>query len=159
VSIGDLSIFWDLLWFLSWDSWSYCHTGLSLIWLELRLGRLPECTRDLRGKRPPGLKGRDFRWNASREREVIEPTFSRKIGHQVRDKGDIPQSHLWPIIASFWNNYRDGNEEESKGKEGPVTGQKWDPAQGDIPRPDTITETIEHSQKGIYWLGEMDRSW
>jgi hypothetical protein len=27
-------------------------------------------------------------------------------------------------------------------------GPKWDPAQGEVPRPDTITEAIEHLQKG-----------
>ena len=37
---------------------------------------------------------------------------------------------------------------EAWGKEGPVTGSKWDPDQGDVPRPDTITEAMEHSQKG-----------
>jgi hypothetical protein len=31
-----------------------------------------------------------------------------------------------------------------------VTGPKWDPDQGEDPRPDTITEAVEHSQKGIY---------
>jgi hypothetical protein len=36
------------------------------------------------------------------------------------------------------------------GKVGPAIGPKWDPAQGEVPRPDTITEAIEHSQKGIY---------
>jgi hypothetical protein len=30
----------------------------------------------------------------SRESELIEPTFSRKTGHQVRDEVAIPQSHL-----------------------------------------------------------------
>jgi hypothetical protein len=30
----------------------------------------------------------------SRKREFIEPTFSRKTGHQVRDGVAIPQSHL-----------------------------------------------------------------
>ena len=30
----------------------------------------------------------------SREREFIEPTFSRKTGHQVRGGVVIPQSHL-----------------------------------------------------------------
>ena len=34
MSIGDLSILWDL-WFLSWGTWSYCYTGLSLVWLKL----------------------------------------------------------------------------------------------------------------------------
>ena len=33
-------------------------------------------------------------------------------------------------------------------KKGTVTGPKWDPAQGDAPKPDTITEAMEHSQKG-----------
>ena len=37
---------------------------------------------------------------------------------------------------------------EAWGKEGPATGPKWDPAQGEVPRPDTITEAMEHSQKG-----------
>jgi hypothetical protein len=30
----------------------------------------------------------------NRERELIEPTSSRKTGHQVRDRFPIPQSHL-----------------------------------------------------------------
>ncbi|KRY62166.1 hypothetical protein T4D_10807 [Trichinella pseudospiralis] len=30
----------------------------------------------------------------SRERELIEPTSSRKTGHQVRDGVAIPQSHF-----------------------------------------------------------------
>ena len=30
----------------------------------------------------------------------------------------------------------------------PGTGPKWDPAQGEVLRPDTITEAIEPSQKG-----------
>ena len=30
----------------------------------------------------------------SRERELVEPTFSRKAGHQMRDGVAIPQSHL-----------------------------------------------------------------
>jgi hypothetical protein len=36
-----------------------------------------------------------------RKRELIEPTSSRKTGHQVRDDGfAIPQSHLGPITVS-----------------------------------------------------------
>ena len=31
-----------------------------------------------------------------------------------------------------------------------MTGPKWDSAQGETPRPDTITEAMVHSQKGIY---------
>jgi hypothetical protein len=37
-----------------------------------------------------------------------------------------------------------------RGKEGPATGPKWDPAQGEVPRPDTITEAMKRSQKEIY---------
>jgi hypothetical protein len=40
--------------------------------------------------------------------------------------------------------------EKSPGKEGPVTGPKWDPGQGVFPRPDTITEAMECSQKVTY---------
>jgi hypothetical protein len=29
-------------------------------------------------------------------------------------------------------------------------GTKWDPAQGEVLRPDTITEAMEYSQKGTY---------
>jgi hypothetical protein len=52
----------------------------------------------------------------SRERELIEPTSSRKIGHQVRDGVGTPHSHIWPIIVTVWKNYRDGNGEEPKEK-------------------------------------------
>ena len=31
-----------------------------------------------------------------------------------------------------------------------MTGPQWDPAQGEAPRSDTITEAIECSQKGTY---------
>jgi hypothetical protein len=40
--------------------------------------------------------------------------------------------------------------ERSLSKKGPATGLKWDPAQGEVPMPDTITEAMEHSQKGIH---------
>jgi hypothetical protein len=32
-----------------------------------------------------------------------------------------------------------------------VTGPKWDPAQGEVPRSDTITEAMERLQKGTYY--------
>ena len=35
-------------------------------------------------------------------------------------------------------------------KEGPATGPKWNPGQGEVPWPDIITETMEDSQKGTY---------
>jgi hypothetical protein len=40
--------------------------------------------------------------------------------------------------------------EKSLRKEGPGTGPKWDPVQGEVPRPETITEAMECSQKGTY---------
>jgi hypothetical protein len=46
-------------------------------------------------------------------------------------------------------NYR-MEMERSLRKEGPATGPKWVPAQGEVPRPNTITEAIEDSQKWIY---------
>jgi hypothetical protein len=52
----------------------------------------------------------------SREREFIEPTSSRKTGHQVRDGVAIPQLHLWPIIVPVWKNYRGGNGKEPEKK-------------------------------------------
>jgi hypothetical protein len=36
------------------------------------------------------------------------------------------------------------------GKESSVTSPKWDPPYGEVPRSDTITEAMEHSQKGTY---------
>ena len=32
--MGDLSIFWGLLWFLSSETWSSCHIDLSLVWFH-----------------------------------------------------------------------------------------------------------------------------
>jgi hypothetical protein len=31
----------------------------------------------------------------------------------------------------------------------------WDPAQGEVPRPDTTTEAVESSQKGIYYYSPL----
>jgi hypothetical protein len=38
--------------------------------------------------------------------------------------------------------------ERSLRKRIPETGPKWIPAQEEVPRPDTITEAMERSQKG-----------
>ena len=42
-------------------------------------------------------------------------------------------------------------EENIFTKEGPATGPEWDPAQGEVPRHDTITEAMELTQKKIYY--------
>ena len=52
----------------------------------------------------------------SREREFMEPTSSRKTGHQMRDGVAIPQSKLSSINVPVRKNYRDGKGEESEGK-------------------------------------------
>jgi hypothetical protein len=49
----------------------------------------------LGGEKLPELKERDLNeMPNSRERELIEPTSSRKTRHQVRDGLAIPKSHL-----------------------------------------------------------------
>jgi hypothetical protein len=86
----------------------------------------------------------------STEMELIEPTSRRKSWHQVRDEVAIPQSQLWPIIDSVWKNYRDGNGEEPEEKK--VQRQAQSGIQlkggGGGARPDTVTETMQCSQKG-----------
>jgi hypothetical protein len=59
----------------------------------------------------------------------------------------IPLSQLRPIIVPILKNYRDGNGEEPEQKKVQQHAQR-DPAQGEVSRPDTITEAMEHSQKG-----------
>ena len=55
----------------------------------------PECTRDLGAQRLSGLKGRTLdEMPYSKERELIEPTSSRKTECEVRDGVAIPQSDL-----------------------------------------------------------------
>jgi hypothetical protein len=71
------------------------------------------------------------------ERELVEPTFSIKWGmglpsHSQNSCLKELQGWKWRIA---W------------GKEGPATSPKWDPAQGEAPRPETIMEAImEHSE-------------
>jgi hypothetical protein len=60
-------------------------------------GNRPECTRALGGgvrDSQESKGGTLVEMPYSREREFIEPTSSRKTGHQVRDGPAIPQSHL-----------------------------------------------------------------
>jgi hypothetical protein len=52
----------------------------------------------------------------SGERELIEPTSSRKKEDQVRDGVVIPQSKFWPIIVPIWKNCRDANGKEPEEK-------------------------------------------
>ena len=46
-------------------------------------------------------------------------------------------------------NYRDLNREETDKKEGSATGPKWNSAQGEVARPDTVTEAMDHSKRDL----------
>jgi hypothetical protein len=71
------------------------------------------------------------------ERELVEPTSSRKTGHQVRD--GLPSHSQNPDLQFFLSKRTARMQmERSLRKEGP----------GEAPRPDTVTEAREHSQKG-----------
>jgi hypothetical protein len=72
-----------------------------------------ECTGELGGEKLSGLKGKG---PYSGKRELVEPTFSRKAGHQMKDGVAIPQSKLWSIIVSVWKNGRHGNGDEPEEK-------------------------------------------
>jgi hypothetical protein len=50
------------------------------------------------------------------ERELVEPTSSRKTEHHMRNGIATPQSKLWPIIFLVQMNCRDRNGEEPKKK-------------------------------------------
>ena len=61
--------------------------------------------RDLGSERLLGLKGGTLEdMHDSRERELTEPTSSRKKEHQVSDWVAIPQSQLSPIIVPVGKN-------------------------------------------------------
>jgi hypothetical protein len=84
-----------------------------------------------------------------KEGELIEPISSTKTPQASRQGGNCH-----PTVTTLIHNcscLKDLEEWKwrgARGKEGPVTSPKWDPTQGEVPRPDTITEAIEHSQKG-----------
>jgi hypothetical protein len=62
---------------------------------NMMLGEPPEYTRDWEMRDPQDAKEGTLNGMAnSRERELIDPTSSRKTGHQVRDGVAITQSHL-----------------------------------------------------------------
>ena len=87
----------------------------------------------------------------SRETEIIEPISSKKTGHQVREGVAIPQLKLCLTHnCSCINELQGWKWRGAWGKKGPTTGPKWDIAQWEFARPDTITEAMECSQKGMY---------
>lgn len=92
-----------------------------------------ECIRDLGGEKLSGLKlGELDEMPYSGERELVEPTSSRKAGHQVRDEVAISQSKTQTISLPVWKNCKDGNGEKPEEKKGQWQSQsgthlKWRP--------------------------------
>ena len=82
------------------------------------------------------------------ERELAEPSSSRKAGHQVRDGVAMPQSKISDPELFLSERTAGRKVEKSLRKRWSNDRPKWDPAQGEAPRPDIITEAIECSQKG-----------
>jgi hypothetical protein len=78
----------------------------------------------------------------SGERELVQSTSIRKIGHQVERWGFHPtiKNSDPELILSKRNA---GTKMEKRlGKGGLVTGPKWDSMQGESPRPDTIFDAM-----------------
>jgi hypothetical protein len=78
------------------------------------------------------------------------------------DRVAIPQSKLWPIIVFVWKICRDGKGEEPEKKKVQRQTQSGIQLKGRGPRPDTITEAMELSQKGTYHncpLKESKSTW
>ena len=58
-------------------------------------GDPPECIRDLGGKKLSGIKGETLEeMHYIEESELVEPTSSRRTGHQVKDRVAVTQSKL-----------------------------------------------------------------
>ena len=114
-------------------------------------GDPPECTRDLGDERLLGLQKRDLRWNSLHRGEGT----CRAHLHQ-KDRASSERGGCHPIVKTLTHNCPCLKELQgwkwrgTWGKQGLVTGPKWDPAQEESPRPDTITEDMECSQKGTY---------
>ena len=108
-------------------------------------GGPPGCIRTLGGERLSGLKGIKIQWGEGTYRAHLQ----QKVGMSSEGWGYQPQSKLWPIIVPVWQNCRYGNGEEPEERrysDRPKVGSSSRCG----PRPDTITEAMEHLQKGTY---------
>jgi hypothetical protein len=84
----------------------------------------------------------------SGKREHVEPTSSRKNQDiKWRDVVAIPQSKILTHNCSYVKELQEQKWRLTLRKEGPVIGPNWDPAQGEAPKPVTMTEAMECSQK------------
>ena len=84
------------------------------------------------------------------ESELVEPASSRMTRHGVGDGVAIPHLKLLTHNCPSLKELHQWQWRGAWGKEGLLTGSKWDPAQGEVSRPDTITEAMKHKQKA--WL-------
>jgi hypothetical protein len=106
------------------------------------------------GERLSWLKGRDPRRNALQWGEGI----CRAHLHQ-KDQALSEGLGCYPTVKTLTNNCFCLRElqrmklRRAWRKEDPYTVPKQDPAQGEVPRPDSITETMERSQKwDLSWM-------
>jgi hypothetical protein len=80
----------------------------------------------------------------NRERELIEP----RLEDIKRGRGGHYTVTTLTHNCSCLKEFQGWTWRGARGKEGPAIGPKWDLAQGEVPRPDTITEAMESSKKG-----------
>jgi len=105
----------------------------------------PECARDQGRGRLRTQRGNP-RWNDLQwEEGAYRGHIQQKDRASSEGWGCYATIKTLTNILPIWKKWRGAS-----GKEGPETGPKWDPAQGEAPRPDTITKVMEHSQKETY---------
>jgi hypothetical protein len=98
------------------------------------------------------LKERNIRWNALQwGAGTCRAHLQEKDRASSEGGGVISQSKTLTQNCSCLKELWGQKWRRAWRKGDPVTGPKWDPAQGKAPpRPDTINEVMECSQKGIY---------
>jgi hypothetical protein len=82
----------------------------------------------------------------SGEREFVESTSSRKIGHQVEGWGC--HSTIKNTNPELFLSKRTAGTKLEKRLRERSPSPIWDPSQGEAPRPDTITDTMVCLQTG-----------
>jgi hypothetical protein len=76
----------------------------------------------------------------------------RSLSFQQKDRASSDGRCSHTTVKMLTQNYSYLKELKGwKWREHQEKSPKWDPAKGEIPRPDTITETMEGSQKGTYY--------